>query len=43
MSLTDYNSRAKQESNTKLALHSEMDVHYRRKVTPTSTIVQLPH
>ena len=30
LSLTDYNSRAKQERNTKLATHSEMDVHYRR-------------
>ena len=42
LSLTDYNSRAKQESNTILAMHSGMDVHYRRKVMPTSAVVQLP-
>ena len=36
MSLTDYNSSAKQESNMKLATHSEMDVHYQRKVTPSA-------
>ena len=41
ITLTDYNSRAKQENNTKLATHSEMGVHYWQKVTPSSAFVQL--